>query len=254
LQEDHATTVRQTATTNARFPAAGRLFTALFLAVLAVSCTPKTIPPPQPTGYGPLEGIASWYGDDFHGRKTSSGERYNMYKLTAAHKTMPLGSRVRVTRLDNGREVEVKINDRGPFVEGRIIDLSYGAAIRLDMVRDGVAQVKITVLSFPEGTPAAPSPSAGPVPSERPVSPEPSSYVPGGEYWIQVGSFVNPRNAEWLREQLMGAFPEAEVSRSEVGGTVRYRVRIGPHSSRDEAGMGLEVLADYGFTGVVTEN
>ncbi len=241
-------------TMSARFPAAGRLFTALFLTVLTAACAPKTIPPTQPTGYGPLEGIASWYGDDFHGRKTSSGERYNMYKLTAAHKTMPLGSRVRVTRLDNDREVEVKINDRGPFVEGRIIDLSYGAAIRLDMVRDGVARVKITVLSLPEGTQPAPPPTAGPVPAGKPVSRGPPGYVPGEGYWIQVGSFVNPRNAEWLREQLAGTFPDAAIFRSEVGGTVRHRVRIGPYSSRDEARMGLEVLSDYGFTGLVTEN
>lgn len=93
-----------------------------------------------------MEGIASWYGEDFHGKKTASGERYNMYDLTAAHRTLPLGSRVRVTNLDNGEEVVVRINDRGPFKKGRIIDLSYEAARRLDMIDEGTARVKLTLL------------------------------------------------------------------------------------------------------------
>lgn len=93
-----------------------------------------------------MEGIASWYGEDFHGKKTASGETYNMYDLTAAHRTLPLGSRVRVTNLDNGEEVVVIINDRGPFKKGRIIDLSYEAARRLDMIHEGTARVKLTLL------------------------------------------------------------------------------------------------------------
>jgi len=93
-----------------------------------------------------IEGIASWYGEDFHGKNTASGETYNMYDLTAAHRTLALGSRVKVTNLDNGKEVVVKINDRGPFTKGRIIDLSFEAARRVDLVSKGTARVKLTVL------------------------------------------------------------------------------------------------------------
>ncbi|NIO03694.1 MAG: septal ring lytic transglycosylase RlpA family protein [Proteobacteria bacterium] len=93
-----------------------------------------------------IEGIASWYGEDFHGKKTASGETYNMYDLTAAHRTLALGSKIKVTNLDNGKAVVVRINDRGPFAKGRIIDLSFEAARRLDMISKGTAKVKLTVL------------------------------------------------------------------------------------------------------------
>lgn len=91
-------------------------------------------------------GLASWYGKPYHGRRTASGEVYNMYGVSAAHRTLPFGTRVRVTRLDNGRSIVVRINDRGPFVRGRIIDLSYGAAKKLGMVQEGVVKVRIEVL------------------------------------------------------------------------------------------------------------
>ena len=93
-----------------------------------------------------MEGIASWYGKDFHGKETASGETYNMYDLTAAHRTLALGSRVKVTNLDNGKDVVVRVNDRGPFTKGRIIDLSFEAARRLDMISEGTARVELTVL------------------------------------------------------------------------------------------------------------
>lgn len=93
-----------------------------------------------------MEGIASWYGKDFHGKETASGETYNMYDLTAAHRTLAFGSRVRVTNLDNGKDVVVRINDRGPFTKGRIIDLSFEAARRLDMLSEGTARVELRVL------------------------------------------------------------------------------------------------------------
>ncbi|HPQ69916.1 MAG TPA: septal ring lytic transglycosylase RlpA family protein [bacterium] len=99
----------------------------------------------RPTGWSQT-GYASWYGETFQGRRTASGETFDYRKLTAAHKTLPFGTYVEVTRLDNGRKVVVKINDRGPFVHGRIIDLSKAAAQKLDMVRDGVAKVKISVV------------------------------------------------------------------------------------------------------------
>ncbi len=92
------------------------------------------------------EGLASWYGKKFQGKKTASGEKFNMRKLTAAHRTLPFGTRVKVTRIENGKSVVVKINDRGPFVEGRIIDLSKAAAKKLDMINTGVARVRIKVV------------------------------------------------------------------------------------------------------------
>ena len=92
------------------------------------------------------EGLASWYGKKFQGKKTASGEKFDMHKLTAAHRTLPFGTRVKVTRIDNGKSVVVKINDRGPFVKGRIIDLSKAAAKKLDMINAGVARVRIKVV------------------------------------------------------------------------------------------------------------
>lgn len=95
-------------------------------------------------------GVASYYGEKFHGRKTANGETFNMYKLTAAHRVLPLGTRIRVTHLGNGRWVEVKVNDRGPFIEGRVLDLSFAAALELEMVRDGTAKVMIEIIDSVE--------------------------------------------------------------------------------------------------------
>lgn len=98
-----------------------------------------------------LMGVASYYADAFHGRKTANGETFDMYAMTAAHKTLPFDTRIRVTNVDNGQQVEVRINDRGPFVKGRILDLSYGAAQKLDMIGTGTARVRIQILEFGEG-------------------------------------------------------------------------------------------------------
>jgi rare lipoprotein A len=119
----------------------------LLFCLLALACGAKRTPE-QPAGSRDYEetGLASWYGGKFHGRRTASGEVYDMYELTAAHRTLPFGTVVRVTRLENGRSVEVRITDRGPFIKGRIIDLSYAAAKRLDMIRDGVARVRLVVV------------------------------------------------------------------------------------------------------------
>jgi len=117
---------------------------------------PENLPEPLPDGLGDIvtetyTGLASWYGRRFHGRRTASGERYDMAALTAAHKTLPFGSRVRVTNLDNGRSVVVVINDRGPFVKARVIDLSHAAAAQLGFLQDGVAKVRIDVLADSRG-------------------------------------------------------------------------------------------------------
>src|SRR5215470_15682623 len=115
--------------------------------LLAQACSLFRSTPPVVGGR--QEGIASWYGPGFHGRRTANGEIYDQYELTAAHQTLPLGTRVMVTSLANGRSVEVRINDRGPFVGGRVIDLSYAAASVIDMIGPGTAMVRVEVLDAP---------------------------------------------------------------------------------------------------------
>lgn len=111
---------------------------------------------PAQWGDHKLRGYASYYGRDFHGKKTANGEVFNMYKLSAAHRTLPLGTRARVWNVDNGLSVQVVINDRGPFIEGRILDLSFAAALELEMVEAGVATVQIEILELPEEPPTPP--------------------------------------------------------------------------------------------------
>ncbi|KAB7623767.1 septal ring lytic transglycosylase RlpA family protein [Alkalilimnicola sp. S0819] len=154
-------------------------------------------------------GIASWYGEKFHGRRTSSGEPYDMYAMTAAHKTLPLPSYVEVRHLNNDRRIVVKVNDRGPFAEGRIIDLSYTAAHKLGILRQGTAPVEIRVL-------AAPPPGAAPRGAN--VS-----------YYVQAGAFGEHTNARRLRQRLQGRFtvPVEIHSSGQTAGAV-HRVRLGP--------------------------
>lgn len=168
-------------------------------------------------------GIASWYGTKFHGRRTSSGEPYDMYAMTAAHKTIPLPSYVRVTNLRNGRQVIVRVNDRGPFAHNRIIDLSYAAAHRLDMIREGTAPVEIEVLATP-GMPAT---------LVRQTELSPRASVLGNNninYYIQAASFSDRSNAERLRARLANANLGAgvEIQTAELPRGPVYRVRIGP--------------------------
>jgi len=121
-----------------------KFFPLCFALLLLIGCASDQVVR-RPTGWEQT-GYASWYGETFQGRRTASGETFDYRKLTAAHQTLPFGAYVEVTRLDNGRKVVVKINDRGPYAHGRIIDLSKAAAQKLNMVRDGVAKVKITVV------------------------------------------------------------------------------------------------------------
>ncbi|WP_281347184.1 septal ring lytic transglycosylase RlpA family protein [Thermosulfurimonas marina] len=169
-------------------------------------------PLPRPLGYTE-EGLASWYGPGFHGRRTASGEIYNMYAFTAAHKTLPLGTYVLVTNLKNGRRVVVRINDRGPFVPGRIIDLSYAAARALNMVEDGVVPVRITVLA-----PARPGPK-GPVFARVP-------NLKKGEFYLQVGAFRSYTNAVRLRERLARRFRTVLIEPYDSPEGPFYRVKI----------------------------
>ncbi|HXW75420.1 MAG TPA: septal ring lytic transglycosylase RlpA family protein [Steroidobacteraceae bacterium] len=160
-------------------------------------------------------GVASWYGPSFHGGSTSNGEAYDMYGMTAAHKTLPLPTYARVTNLKNGRSVVVRINDRGPFVANRLIDLSYSAAVRLDMTREGTTLVEVRALT--PGVPDSLTRSA--------LSPPPALY-------LQAGAFADPRNAERLLARLQAAgLPGAFVALPGAGKQPLYRVRLGPVAS-----------------------
>jgi rare lipoprotein A len=206
-------------------------------------------------------GVASWYGPGFHKVRTSTGEPYDMYAMTAAHKTLPLPAYVRVTNLQNGRSIVVRVNDRGPFVGNRIIDLSYTAATKLDMLRNGTAMVEVRSLEpasgeIPLAAPAAAPLNAAPLNatpiiagSGAPPAPSPAgspplnaaadpaagaaSVVPVPRaLYIQAGAFSDPKNAERLMEKLRGgAYGKVFVRDNEIAGRRMYRVRIGPVAS-----------------------
>ncbi|WP_017940534.1 MULTISPECIES: septal ring lytic transglycosylase RlpA family protein [unclassified Thioalkalivibrio] len=192
------------------------------------------------------EGYASWYGTKFHGRRTSSGEPYDMYAMTAAHKSLPLPSYVEVTNLDNDKRVVVRVNDRGPFVDGRIIDLSYAAAHRIDMTDAGVARVRIRsvgpgdtaparVAEAPEPAPlevaAAPRPEAAAEPQDAaPAAARSNGEAAGPGRFVQVGAFAERHSAEQVREDLraLGFEPVRISSVERDNGAELHRVRIGP--------------------------
>ena len=169
---------------------------------------------PAATGY--LErGVASWYGPTFHGGNTSSGEQYDMYGMTAAHKTLPLPTYARVTNLKNGKSIVVRINDRGPFVANRLIDLSYTAAAKLDMLREGTTLVEVRAL-----TPGVPDDLA-----RSAASPPPALYV-------QAGAFADIQNAHRALDKLLGAgLANAFLVPPVPGRSLLYRLRLGPVAS-----------------------
>jgi rare lipoprotein A len=191
---------------------------------------------PSSEGYRQT-GVASWYGKDFHGKRTSSGTIYNMYEMTAAHKTLPLPSLVRVTNTSNGKSVVVTVDDRGPFVKGRLIDLSWAAARELDIVRTGTAEVEVEALGGASG--------AGPVIVYRPGDPAAAAppgggniapaLVPAQHLYMQVGAFGNLANAERLKTHLESNGVSKVVIRYDASaGKTLYRVRIGPLSGSEE--------------------
>lgn len=168
------------------------------------------------------QGIASWYGKKFHGRRTSSGEAYDMYAMTAAHKTLILPAYVEVTNLGNGKKAIVKVNDRGPFHENRVIDLSYSAATKLDVVAKGTAVVKIRVVD--SGYPSEQVSKKHGAPVET-ISPDHSP----GDFFIQVGAFSELENAENLRTKLDTIDNIlVKISQAIVDDRSLYKVRIGP--------------------------
>ncbi len=186
-------------------------------------------------------GIASWYGRKFHGRKTSSGEVYNMYEMTAAHKTLPIPVYVHVRNLDNGRSTIVRVNDRGPFIDGRIIDLSFAAAKKLGVTLPGTANVEITALSTGQSEPQQ---SVRAIPLSVPEARDDAPL------FIQMGSFSSPINAQSLMQNLLAANENAvRVSQLDSDGGRFYRVQVGPLFDIDEANAILRRLQRKGFNG-----
>lgn len=180
----------------------------LLLVVALASC--RTAGPPLPPEPPPTEGWtevgeASWYGHPFHGRLTASGEVYDMNRMTAAHPSLPFGTRLRVENLDNGRATTVEVNDRGPFARGRILDLSRQAARELEMIGPGTARVRLTVLETPE---------------------------PQRCWWVQAGAFREESNARELRDRLAARGHSVTVVEGSQG---LHRVRIGPLDDPDTA-------------------
>jgi len=191
-------------------------------------------------------GVASWYGKKFHGRRTSSGETYDMYAMTAAHKTLPLPAYARVTNLSNGRSVVVRINDRGPFIDNRIVDLSYTAAEKLDMIGPGTAFVELVVLSPDERmATAADQPAAAPPPPQAQAA---ETAAPNGAMYVQAGAFSERENAESLATRLRaGGLADVLVADDQANGAVLFRVRIGPVSSVDSFDWTIAQLEDLGI-------
>ncbi len=177
------------------------------------------------TSYGYRErGVASWYGKKFHGRLTANRETYNMYAMSAAHRTLPLPTYVRVRNLGNGKSVIVRVNDRGPFAHNRIIDLSYAAAMRLDMIDSGTAEVEVTAISFDRPSGDVPTRAETRAPATDFIAPDDDSPV-----YIQVGAFGERANAERLRGRLAGMnINNATIYRDSANRRTLFRVRIGP--------------------------
>jgi rare lipoprotein A len=210
---------------------------------------PPPTPLPKPyqvygTWYQPLghargfseQGRASWYGEQFHGRRTSNCEIYDMYALTAAHKTLPFGIYVKVRNLDNDRSVVVKINDRGPFVSGRVIDLSYTAAKEIGMIGPGTAPVEVVALGAPAAGPGAQAHGYRPIDYRS------------GNFTFQVGAFRDPQNAERQRRELLKSFADAHVQvyQSPAHGEL-HGVRVGRFENLDQAEAHRQRLARNGF-------
>jgi rare lipoprotein A len=181
-------------------------------------------------------GIASWYGTKFHGRRTSSGEPYDMYAMTAAHRTLPIPTYVQVTNLRNGRKIIIRVNDRGPFHQNRIIDLSYAGAKKLGIAAKGTGLVEVRAID-----PRAPN--------EKPVKLRTASRSSdSSNFYLQVGAFAELINAERLKSQL-AAMGESlvRINQAVVSGQTFYRVRIGPIMSVEAADSLVDMLAELGI-------
>jgi rare lipoprotein A len=234
------------------FSGPARLFTAFFaiLAIVSWLAGCRSALPPEKTAesyvidgqwYHPIpdsrgfkeSGMASWYGDPFHGRKTASGETYNMHARTAAHKTLPMGTFLLVENTANNKKTIVRINDRGPFVSGRIIDLSHRAAREIDMIGPGTAPVKIMVLEKDH--------------PDWQKTKESSKDFYTGDFTVQIGAFSDHGLAANLKNRLEKDYPEVALTRIKQSESILYRVRVGRFSSLQEARKAENRLIRAGY-------
>ncbi len=191
-------------------------------------------------------GVASWYGKKFHGNLTSNRETYDMYQMTAAHKTLPLPTYVRVRNLRNNKTVVVRVNDRGPFIHNRIIDLSYAAALKLDIVRDGTGIVEITSISF--DAPQGDAPSSVRTPPAPPQPESPQVRPPSDRLFVQVGAFGDRANAERRLAVLSSAgIDDAFIQADADADPAILRVRIGPVAGIIQYDILVEELENIGI-------
>ncbi|MBU0485785.1 MAG: septal ring lytic transglycosylase RlpA family protein [Proteobacteria bacterium] len=196
---------------------------------------------PLPSAHGfEQSGIASWYGRKFHGKKTSNGETYDMYAMTAAHKTLPMNTRLLVKNIENNKEIVVRVNDRGPFVKGRILDLSLTGARKLGILDKGTSEVKITALG------EAIEYQRGGKSMERFLTYE---DLEAGEFFIQVGSFTNNDNATRLKDKMLSWGRKAVIVRFDLGDKVFYRVQVRAGTNLAEAKRMERVMEKAGFPG-----
>jgi peptidoglycan lytic transglycosylase len=196
--------------------------------VMLAGCARAVMTPPSiPPAAGMEEvGMASWYGAPHHGRRTASGEVFDMHQLTAAHRTLPFGTRLLVTNRDTSQSAQVRVNDRGPFVEGRILDVSYAAGRLLGAVGPGVIPVRVRVLSLPARS------SSG-----------------DGPFTVQIGAYTTRARAEAARDAVTGA----TIAETSAGSETVYRVRVGAYPDRAQAGAAARELATRGYRTLVVE-
>jgi|GEM_PF-799357 len=200
----------------------------------------RPAPPVQPPPVGEVsQYTASWYGADFHGKRTASGELYDMHAMTAAHKKLPFGTRLQVTYLKTGLSTDVTVTDRGPFIYGRDLDLSYGAAQRIGLVNDGVGRVRVRFLDRDMRYVKYIEPAVEEM--------EETSAAPGS-YTIQFGAFENRENAERLKKGLDLAYTDTFLMQVRVKGRLFNRVRLGHYPTREAALSAAEGFAYEGYT------
>jgi rare lipoprotein A len=212
----------------------------------------RTYTPMTRVGPYKARGVASWYGKRYHGQKTSSGEIYDMYAMSAAHTVLPLPSYVRVTNAANGKSVVVRVNDRGPFHEDRLIDLSYAAAHRIGLIGQGSGLVEVEAIVPGAVDVTVPTAAAAPV-AEPPAVRAPVDAEAGGTF-VQLGAFSAPQNAEVFARKLRGDLPWLADSIGVVQRDGMHKVHAGPYATREEALLSAgRVQKELGFRAFVPD-
>ena len=205
----------------------------LFVAACSVPASRVKLPRAQvPQSRASQTGTASWYGPGFHGKPTASGVIYDQNDLTAAHQTLPLGTRVVVTNLDTGSSTEVTINDRGPFAKDRIIDLSFAAGKALGMIAPGTVPVRVEVIDGPNNV---------------------QSIRASLDYTLQLGSFSQIENAQQLRDKLKSSYADVSIVPLQAQDAMYYRVQLGTFSNRNAAEEQARLLSQSGFPVIIME-